>query len=517
MNILNKLYSWYGKKTVFLFLAAIVALLVIGVIFAFSSNGDQSEAAPQSDSLSRVKLGSISQLQSQSLFRVIGEVKAVSEARLQAESSGRITSVNANLGDTVQAGFVLATLENSAQRAALLQAEGSYEAALAGAASSKSGTESAETSLSAALTSGVSTYRSAFISADSSVRNTIDDLFTDPAGATPGFRLDSYGSAVALNQERKDLEPILDEWSAKTATADIGNIRSRLGEAITNTQRILQYTETLSAIVSRQDPSSIFTQTQKDSLEAEFLGIRSNLNQTLQALESAQTAIKSSEEALDRAKIAGSSNEVSLADAQVKSALGSLQAARSSYEKTLVRTPISGVVNALYLKEGEYASQGQPSAIIANNNALEITTALSSADAELVSIGDKVFVNGATEGLITAVAPAIDPASGKKEIKIGVVEDSQLTNGETVTIEFKRSEAKSSDTIHIPLSAVKIGVDSQQVFTVSGSGELEAHAVSMGSIMGDLVEITQGLSADMVIVLDARGLRAGQKVEIITE
>ena len=58
-------------------------------------------------------------------------VEAVSEANLQAETGGRITSVSVDVGDTVSAGKVLATIESSAQRAALVQAQGAYEAAVA--------------------------------------------------------------------------------------------------------------------------------------------------------------------------------------------------------------------------------------------------------------------------------------------------------------------------------------------------------------------------------------------------
>lgn len=514
MNLLNRLYSWYGKRAVLITGALIITLAVVGLLLNILLNTTPQESVTNSD-YPQVKVGRIDQINSGSTYTITGSVRAVSEARLQAEASGRITSVNADLGDTVRAGFVIATLENSAQRASLLQAEGSYEAALASAASSQSGTQSAETALSSALTSAVTTYRSAFIGADSSVRNTIDDLFTNPTSAVPGFRLDSFGSAVALNQERKELEPVLDDWSAKSTTANIGNIRSYLIEAIADTKRILQYAQTLSSIVTRQNTSTTLTQAQKDALEAEFLSMRSTLNQTLQSLESAQTSIKSSEEALDRAQIAGSSSDVSLADAQIKSALGSLQAARSSYEKTLVRTPISGVVNALYLKEGEYASQGQQAAIIANNNALEITAYVTEMESVQLSIGDTVRINTKAEGTITQIAPAVDPATGKVEIKIESQSET-LTNGDTVSIELAHSQAErdADAPIRIPITALKVEVDRIVVFTVSEEGTLVAHQVTEGPLMGDQIIIDSGLTSDMDIVLDARGLNEGDAVEV---
>jgi multidrug efflux pump subunit AcrA (membrane-fusion protein)/uncharacterized protein YfiM (DUF2279 family) len=405
-------------------------------------------------------------------------------------------------------------MENSAQRAALMQAEGAYDAALAGAVSSESSIESAETGLDASLSSGVNNYKSAFISADSSVRNTIDDLFNDPTGAIPGFKLEGFGSAPALNTERGQIEVILDSWSADIQTTNAANIQTRLGDARSDIERIATFAETLAGIVARQDTSASFTQAQKDAVEASLLGVRSSLNGTGIALEASITAIEGAREALTRAKIAGTGEGVSLSQAQVKSALGQLRAAQSAYEKTLVRTPIAGVVNALYVKTGEYAVPGSPAAVIANNNALEIITALGEDDAALVTIGDKVIIEEEVGGVITAIAPAIDPLSGKKEIRIGVDDDIELTNGATVSIEFKRSEVKSSDVITVPLSALKITATDPIAFTLKDDQTLEAHIVVLGKIMGDVVEVKEGLTSEMRIITDARGLREGQKVEV---
>lgn len=519
MIILNRLYSWYGRRNVLISLAVVAGLLIAGFFIHFFASKQEVEPVSE-EKLTQVALSRVDALGSESSFRVTGTVRAVSEARLQAEASGRITGVNVALGDTVSQGAIIASIENSAQRASLLQAEGAYDAAVAGAASSDSGTDSAEISLDSALSAGVSSYKSAFISADSSVRNTIDDLFSNPGSATPGFRLDGFGEAISLNNERTALEAVLDTWSSDVNTVSKSNAKARLSDALAHTERISAFTERLSALVARQDTSnSVFPQTEKDALEAEFLGIRSSLNTTEQALEASLTAIKNAEEGLTRAEIAGSGTSVSLSDAQLKSALGSLRAAQASYEKTLVRTPISGVVNALYLKAGEYATPGAPAAVIANNNALEITTALSADDADMIEIGEVVTIDETVSGIVTAIAPAIDPVSGKKEVKLNVSDDTELTNGSTVSVEFKRNaetenNAPKAKDIIVPLSALKITASGPVAFSVSNENTLTAHPVVLGEILGDAVMIQEGLSSEMQIVVDARGLKEGEKVEV---
>jgi RND family efflux transporter MFP subunit len=516
MFILNRLYRWYGRRNVLISLAVIVGLILVGLFLHFSSN--KIVETPVEERLSTVTLSRVADLGSQSTFRVTGTVKAVSEARLQTEASGRITSVNVALGDSVRQGTIIASLENSRESAAVLQAQGAYEAAVAGAASSESGTDSAEIALESALSAGVSAYKSAFISADSAVRNTIDDSFNNPTGATPGFRLNAFGAAPSLNTERTALEPVLDSWASEVNTVSNSDIKSKLAKAQNDVERISAFAETIAALISKQDTSnSGFSQTDKDTLEAEFVGIRTSLNATQQALEGARTAIENAEEALTQAQIAGSGTTVSLSDAQLKSALGTLRAAQANYEKTIVRTPISGVVNALYLKAGDYANPGAPAAVVANNNALEISTALSSDDADMIEIGEEVYIDETVTGIVTAIAPAIDPISGKKEVKISVSDDTELTNGSIVSVEFKRnatSSAEAKQEIIVPLSSLKITASGPIAFTVSQDSTLVAHPVVLGEILGDMVVVTEGLSSDTSIVVDARGLKEGEKVEV---
>jgi len=516
MNLLNRLYSWYGKRIVIISLVLIVTLSLAGFFLHFTLSTPPDEVS--SENLPLVTVRSVRELMANSSFTVTGTVRAVSEAQLQTEAGGRVVSVPVQLGDTVRAGAVIATLENSAQRAVLLQAEGAYEAAIAGAASSESGTQSAETALSSAYSSAINTYRSAFITADSSIRSTIDDLFSNPTSATPGFRLDGFGRAVSLNSERKAFEPIIQEWGQLVNTTNTTSVVDDLSDARQILERLSRFTEELAAIVSRQDISTSFTDSQKKALQAEFLSVRASLNQALLAVEGAQTSITSAKEALTRAHIAGGGSRVSLADAQIKSALGSLRAAQSSYEKTIVRSPIAGVINALYLKTGDYVSPSMPAAIVANNNALEITTYVTELESTRLRPGDATRINGSIEGRIGRIAPALDASTGKVEVRIQT-ETAALTNGAVVTVEFIESaqtfnDSQAAHEIITPISALKVETDRIVVFTVTAEGALQAHPIIEGPLMGDGIIISAGITPDMEIVIDARGLNEGDAVEI---
>lgn len=515
MNLLNRLYSWYGKRVVIATAAVIVLLIGAGFLVNFLLN-QKEEVAVLPEQVSKVTLKSISEMGSESSFRVTGTVRAVSEARLQAESSGRITDVAVSLGDSVGAGAIIARLESSAQSAALLQAQGAYEAAEASSASSEVSIEGAEDSLATSYTQGITAYKAAFISVDSIFKNDIDDLFYLNNNRAVGLRIDGQGDSSYLITERNSYAEVLSQWNTEKDSVSSSNIYARLLKTQADIKKLAALVEELSNVVSKGNTGSTEERAEKNALEAVLTGARTALNSQLVLVESASFAIENARKGVEQAEISGASNQPSLSSAQLKSALGSLRAAQSNYEKTLVRTPISGVVNALYFKEGEYASQGMPAAVIANNNALEISTSLGASDADRITVGQEVIIDEGTKGVVTAIAPAIDPISGKKEIKVGVVDDVTLTNGSIVSIEFMgnvQNENPEKTVNQVPLSALKITASGPVVFTVVDS-KLVAHPVELGEIVGDTVVIKSGVTSNEIIVVDARGLKEGQEVEV---
>lgn len=511
--MLDRLYAWYGKRTV-IAVASLIALLLVAGIFLYISKS-ATEEAPAEERLPLVTLRSVNELGGESLFNVTGTVRAVSEAQLQTEASGRITSVNVALGDTVRQGTVLATIENSAQRAALLQAEGAYDAAVAAAASSGVGLESSQSDLDSALTSAINTYQSSYISVDSILHNDIDDLFTISNDNAIGLKIDGQGQATALIAERNALNELVLQWEESKNSATKQNIESRIGSARADLLRISQFVDTLSRLATEQQTSASYTQTQKDALEATLLSARTSLNAELQAIEGASDSIDTAKKAVEQAQIAGSSNAPSASSAQLKSALGSLRAAQANYEKTLVRTPISGVVNVLNLKAGDHTGPSELAAVVANNNALEITAHVNESESDRLSIGQEVLIKGNITGSITNISPAIDALTGKVEIKVQT-ESTELKNGDTVSITITQSE-RADETVTdiiLPITALKVETDRIVVFTVDENNKLIAHEVVEGPLVGSNIIIKEGVTSDMRIVVDARGLNEGDQVEV---
>ena len=72
----------------------------------------------------------------------------------------------------------------------------------------------------------------------------------------------------------------------------------------------------------------------------------------------------------------------------------------------------------------------------------------------------------------------------------------------------------STKEIIVPISALKITTDGIFVFTLDELNMLTQHKVAVGSIVGSGIIVFSGITSDMEIVLDARGLQRGQEVVI---
>jgi len=161
----------------------------------------------------------------------------------------------------------------------------------------------------------------------------------------------------------------------------------------------------------------------------------------------------------------------------------------------------------------------QPVAVVSNNNALVIKAFITEEDRSQISVGATTLIDSRYEGVITNMAPALDPVTKKIELHIAPsVSTETLVNGSSIRVEIERNTA--SDIIDenlpvtIPISSLKIEPDRVLVFSVNEAGVLISHEVVLGPIVGEKVIIAEGLTHEMTIVTDARGLKDGQLVEV---
>ncbi|MDP4008346.1 MAG: efflux RND transporter periplasmic adaptor subunit [Candidatus Peregrinibacteria bacterium] len=192
----------------------------------------------------------------------------------------------------------------------------------------------------------------------------------------------------------------------------------------------------------------------------------------------------------------------------------SLENAKLDKDKAVIRAPFRGRVINTFIEVGDYVNIGGVIATLVNAGSLEIVTYISNEEREFVNIGDTVEIetpHGYTSGAITEIAPSLDPITKKMKVTIQPSEiTKKLTIGTNVRVKF----ARISDSIQIPLTAVKFKGTESYVLTIDEGSVAHEVSVILGNTYSDNIEIRSGLDDSTRIIEDARGIQNGEVVKV---
>jgi RND family efflux transporter MFP subunit len=483
-------------------------LILIVAASTILRNSSVTTAAPQ-DTTKSIEVDSVANLsQGGTSLSVAGTVESQTEATVRAEKSGEVTAVYRALGDTVSAGTVIAEIENDSERAAVLQAQGAVQAATAGSNVS-------QTTLQGAQGSAVTALLSAYAAIENAIRTDIDPMFSNAEGAQPTFNVQSSDSQSKIDAQNKRalLGPTLARVQARATTlSNSDDLAAELTKTESDLRTAKDFLDTVIAALNAGIATAGVSDSTIAAYKATANGARASVTSSLSAISAARQSLQTAAQNAADGSGAASASQAALTQAQ-----GALAAARANLEKSIIRAPISGTINSLSLKLGDFIQMTSPVLTVANNRALEVIAYITASDAPRIAVGDKATVEGGVEGTITRIAPALDPLTKKIEVRIGLPSGvSTLVNGQSVVVDFEKAASTPgkpiSGPITIPITALKIGSDNIVVFTVDDQSMLVPHEVTLGTLMGDRVEIKSGVTPDMQIVTDARGLQPGEKV-----
>jgi RND family efflux transporter MFP subunit len=519
--VLADFYRYFSPLTKQGLIRLVVLVGVVGALILFLTGQDNETASATTDESlgTAVSLLRLAEVATDGAFTTIGNVAADAEVDLAAEASGRLTSVNVSLGQSVGAGTVIARIENSAQYAALLQAEGAYEAAQANAAIATVTESEAQLALDKAVADSATTLTTLSSELQALFNDEFDTIFADPNNVykTPGF-LSAYAAPRIsyLRTVYPSLEADLSELRTLRSTIATADDSQAVMEAIrTVTNTLSTVLLTVRELLNEDSSTEQF-----DADEAAFLSTVATAEQSVTSIESRVTAVENSlrqaEDTLEKAQLSAGTEAITTSGAQLKQALGSLRSAQSAYNKTIITSPIAGTVSSLSISTGATVTNGQVVATITNDEAFEIITFVTEAQARQLAVGDTVLLDEAP-GIVQSISPSISRQTGKVEVRIQSTADT-LTSGDTVTVTFSPTVTDSSNndvaTTLLPLTAVKLSNQNASVYTVADDNTLTAHPVTLGRPQGSMVVVTEGLEELTTVVEDVRGLVAGQAVTV---
>ncbi len=236
---------------------------------------------------------------------------------------------------------------------------------------------------------------------------------------------------------------------------------------------------------------------------------RARVNAAKQQLEAAVNAAKLNNQAIKSAQAAVEAAQTQVATAQ------------QAVADTVIRAPFSGFISARPTAVGEYVTSSTPVATILRANPIKLQMQVAEADVPYISVGRAVslevdaYKDRKFGGVVTAVNPAIDPASRSAIVEAQIENgNNALRSGMFVTAKIVRQGGSTG--IFVPKSAIynDQATQSHRVFVIE-ENVAKLKVVQLGTEEGDYYQILSGVNAEeTVAVSNLDQLYEGAKIQV---
>lgn len=217
-----------------------------------------------------------------------------------------------------------------------------------------------------------------------------------------------------------------------------------------------------------------------------------------------------------------SKEEMDKANTELDAARSSLAQARKAFTQGDVISPVTGVINDLFVDEGEWVNTGQAVAEIVDVTSIRININVPELDVRYLEPGQQVLVHVDAypeftwQGVVDFVAFKADTTT--KTFRVRVVVDNpdlRIRPGMLARVSMQRNSIDGALTA--PLHAI-INKGGERFLFVAENGVARARTIKLGVISGDRIQILDGLKAgDKLIVSGQNEVEEGVAVEITGE
>ncbi len=533
-----KYSKFFKKNKLFVIVAAVVVVGALSYFFFFKGNGESTYKTY------KVSYGNV--------IRDISETGIVRPAKtinLAFEAQGKIDKVMVKEGDKVKAGQELVSLDRdelvlqvSEAAAALQTAQANLDKVLAGASAEDiqvyetavanaevtlaDTIEGAENDLEQVREDMIVDIHDAYVSCDDAVRNKVDQFFINPRTGSPELSFSTTDSAldVAIESGRVQMEDTLNSWLLainsladssdldayiSTAESDINNVKSFLDKvalainssSLAGTTYIDTWKAAVAAARTEVNTALSTVINQKQKISATKITNQTNIN-------TAQASVDTARDNLALKKAAPRDADLNLAKAQVDQARASLALRQENLSKSVLKSPIDGVVTKVDAEIGEVAAMNAPVVSVDSRGDFEIKVNIYEEDIPWVKTGEPVdisvvaFPDEVLKGHVVSVDPAEKLVGGVVYYEVDIAFDNEkegLKNGMTADITIMTGER--DNVLIVPKSAVSQRTSTKMVEVLSG-GVIEERAVETGleGTNGN-IEVLSGLSEGEDVVV----------------
>lgn len=207
---------------------------------------------------------------------------------------------------------------------------------------------------------------------------------------------------------------------------------------------------------------------------------------------------------------AGAPQDLDDAAASLKVAEANVQLAAARLDKTRIRAPFSGMVGARRVSAGAFLRPGQAITDITRIDEVRVRFSIPERFMGRLQPGNSVDVSTTAHpdshltGRIDFVEPTLDPATRSARVVARVQNPGGLLRpGMSANVSAVLSERSAALTV--PNEAVFVSGEDHLVFAVNADSTVVRTAITLGTRLADVVEVTSGLSPGQLVV------RAGQQ------
>lgn len=194
---------------------------------------------------------------------------------------------------------------------------------------------------------------------------------------------------------------------------------------------------------------------------------------------------------------------------------------KARFERTVVKSPVNGILDERFLDEGELASPGMPIARVVNIANVRILASIPEHLAGSIARGTEgsftvaAYPGRVFTGKITFVGSALSPDNRTFPVELEVRNPGKLLKPEMI-VRLKIQQSASRQALLVKQELIRLIDRNTYVIFVADKGLAKQKTVTIGARSGNLVEVVSGLSdGDLLIAVGFQNLVDGQPIDII--
>lgn len=392
-----------------------------------------------------------------------GNVTSAEKVSIIPSVSGKVQTVDVEVGQTVEKDAKLFTIDNTELTYKLNQAQANYDAAAA-------------------------TYDK---TAGGTARQTQNDAVT------------------ALEKAQNELKDAKSAFENNTA---IAAAQTAYNDAKSNYDRTNTLYEadaaskvTLDDAKSKLDAASAAFEISKANAETRFNNAKVSF------------AAASENASITNAII--NPDNIASVKAQMDSAKAALDIATHQLDNATITAPIAGKISAKNISVGELTPTQTPSIVLENVNSVNVVIKVTETNINDITVGMSAKISVPSTGLsydgtISTISPSADQKTGMFDVQVAVNNlDDNLKLGMVTNVTLVNSN--ENNTLLIPKESVFEEDGTSYVYVIN-SNLLAKHTVAVGTSKNQYVEIKDGLSEDdQVVVQGSSNMKNNGKFNIV--